>query len=441
MISKLKCYIVKYLYKYFRNHEFILEIAVRINKSDMNSLTKIPKHSAFAYIENIKLINHRLKIANEPLTLYFQIMNDGLEFNTYFYNDFIYIKSDFIKEINMNILRKNCWLTLCNKNIFLIRPTIKQIIHLKTIQLCCNLLSFLPDEICELKNLNRFLVSKNKIKELPKNFGLLRNLRELNVASNLLTSIPKSFTSLRHLSFLILNDNKIKDLSHELAGCFSLKYLFIARNKIETLGAELMLLPFLRTIDYQDNPIEKRVINHKKPRKLNSLREICARKVINCQTHVPKNTCEYIKGVLVNVRECYFCGGSFFENWFEVNLFKVINEKKVPFKAKICKPHFRDQSEYISKLLYIHEHKIGYHLCNENYPKISELFILTSYPPDKLAEMYKYVKSNKEKKQEKAPLFTLIDGHDTIVDKDYISYADMLLQMTYKDDYIYSEPI
>lgn len=339
----------------------------------------------------------------------------------------------------MNVSNKDTWMSLCKKNIILLRPNIKQLVTLQTLQLCCNYLTFLPDEICELRNLSRFIVAKNRLKQLPGNIGLLRNLRELNVAGNALTSLPKSFTSLRQLTFLILNDNRISELSHELSGCISLKYLFVARNRIESLGAELMLLPFLKIIDYQSNPLEKNDFCAVQ-KDVYSLQELCARRIINCHTHIPVNTSLYIRNQLLKVRECFFCGGAFFDYWYEVNLSKVINETPVTFKAKLCKPHFRDQMEYVSKLLYLHDNRIGYHLCNENYPKISELFVLTSYLPRKLQEIRKFVKNKNKLPIDKIPLFTLIEGYD-LINKEYVKYAGTLHRMTYKDDYRYSEPM
>lgn len=412
-----------------------LEIAVQLSNEDIHLMEFYLQNTRFLYLEFNKILTSRLKICNEGFGQPLSFDNFCLEFNQYYYKDFIYIKPKYTKNICMRVSTKDTWMSLCKKNIIVLRPTINYLVSLQTLQLCCNYLTFLPDEICELKNLSRLIIAKNRIEHLPQNIGMLRNLRELNVSGNMLKSLPHSFTSLRQLTFLILNDNKIEELSHELSGCISLKYLFVARNKIKYIGAELMLLPFLRIIDYQNNPIESRDSIHK-PEKNMTLQEICARKILNCKTRVSKDLSSCSKEFLLGVKECFFCGGAFFNSWHEVNLCRVINEAPVTFRAKLCKLHFRDQTEYISKLFYLSDQRIGFHLCNENYPRVSELFILTSYLPNKLKEIQKYLK--KEESLNEVPLFTLIDGYD-LIDNNYVKNAEKLLKISFKDEFRYSE--
>jgi Leucine-rich repeat (LRR) protein len=54
--------------------------------------------------------------------------------------------------------------------------------NLKIIKLSSNKISFLPDEICEIKNLQELYVDKNCISKLPSDIGKIRNLKILNAS-------------------------------------------------------------------------------------------------------------------------------------------------------------------------------------------------------------------------------------------------------------------
>jgi Leucine-rich repeat (LRR) protein len=50
---------------------------------------------------------------------------------------------------------------------------------MKKLNLRNNELAELPDEICELANLEGLNIRNNKLAELPKNFGNLKNMKKL----------------------------------------------------------------------------------------------------------------------------------------------------------------------------------------------------------------------------------------------------------------------
>ena len=72
--------------------------------------------------------------------------------------------------------------------------------NLKFINVMCNKLAALPDEICALTSLYRLGAKSNQLKELPADFGSLVNLVELFLTDNCLTRFPES---LQHCTALV----------------------------------------------------------------------------------------------------------------------------------------------------------------------------------------------------------------------------------------------
>lgn len=72
--------------------------------------------------------------------------------------------------------------------------------NLKFINVMCNKLTVLPDEICNLTSLYRLGAKSNFLQELPENFGALINLVELFLTDNCLKTFPDS---LQHCTALV----------------------------------------------------------------------------------------------------------------------------------------------------------------------------------------------------------------------------------------------
>lgn len=77
--------------------------------------------------------------------------------------------------------------------------------------LCCvgNEIKFLPEYICNFKELQGMRLAKNKLEYLPENIGQLHKLKEITVYKNNLADLPKSFFDLR-LDKLNLAENRLK---------------------------------------------------------------------------------------------------------------------------------------------------------------------------------------------------------------------------------------
>ncbi|KFM63022.1 hypothetical protein X975_13772, partial [Stegodyphus mimosarum] len=86
------------------------------------------------------------------------------------------------------------------------------------VDLSCNLIERLPEEIGSLTHLVKLDLSKNKITELPPSFGNLKNLEYLDLYANEIVDLPISFYRLKKLSWLDLKNNPLCDELKAIAG-------------------------------------------------------------------------------------------------------------------------------------------------------------------------------------------------------------------------------
>lgn len=134
----------------------------------------------------------------------------------------------------------------------------------------------IPDEIENLKNLEKFEFSDSHIKELPRTIGNLTNLISLKLTDNALINLPDSMINLTKLRELILYRNKLKDIPElnenlEILDCSTnqlkifpnfilklklLKHIDISRNQIEILPNKLNSLANLEYLNIASNPVK-----------------------------------------------------------------------------------------------------------------------------------------------------------------------------------------
>jgi len=100
-----------------------------------------------------------------------------------------------------------------------------EIVHLKGLEVLnvsCNCIRQLPQQITDMQSLKELHVSKSGLKELPDNIGKLRNLRKLCVeySAFFLKELPKSFFSLPSTCKVLfgiscevgMNDKRIQEI-------------------------------------------------------------------------------------------------------------------------------------------------------------------------------------------------------------------------------------
>lgn len=149
------------------------------------------------------------------------------------------------------ILRRMC-LTTFPKCLF-------KLAHVNMLDLSCNQLNKLPENIGSLRSLTRLDLRSNKLQALPQSIGSLSQLTYLNVSNNFLTSagLPPSIGSLTSLKILNLGLNKIDSLPSTFEALQSLEELKLFYNAFVLLPEFLKVLSSLTEVDFKGNPLLK----------------------------------------------------------------------------------------------------------------------------------------------------------------------------------------
>jgi Leucine-rich repeat (LRR) protein len=117
-----------------------------------------------------------------------------------------------------------------------IPASIKELIHLKTLDLGTNKLSGnIPSELGNLSNLVELNLRNNQLSgSIPEELGNLKNLQNLTLSDNFLTgNIPSSLGNLRSLQSLILNNNLLTgNIPSSLGNLLNLKDLHLINNRL-----------------------------------------------------------------------------------------------------------------------------------------------------------------------------------------------------------------
>lgn len=159
----------------------------------------------------------------------------------------IFINLDVFDELNRNKFRNkftNFPKVLC------------ELITLKELDLrYCNL-SFLPDEIGKLKQLERLILRGNKITHLPKTFYKLAQLKELDCNQCSVKSLPDKFENLQELEILDLNGD-FKAFPKAICKLKNLKILHLSDCGLTSLPDELANLQKLEKLSLYDNKFKE----------------------------------------------------------------------------------------------------------------------------------------------------------------------------------------
>lgn len=130
--------------------------------------------------------------------------------------------------------------------------------HVNALDLSCNQIIKLPDNIGVLRSLTRLDLRSNKLRSLPDSIGRLSQLAYLDVSSNLLTSagLPPSVGSLTSLKTLNLGLNKLDSLPPTFEALRGLEELKLFYNRFVVLPDFLKAPSSLTKVDLKGNPLE-----------------------------------------------------------------------------------------------------------------------------------------------------------------------------------------
>lgn len=100
-------------------------------------------------------------------------------------------------------------------------------------------MNFLPESICEAKNLEELYLSNNKLTEMPQDLEQLSHLKILDLSNNDFKKCPRSICALKKLEVLRLQNNPLLDLEPRMLGrLYKLKDLElpseIAKKNLQT---------------------------------------------------------------------------------------------------------------------------------------------------------------------------------------------------------------
>ena len=144
-------------------------------------------------------------------------------------------------------------------------------IDTKELYLTNKSISFIPNEICNLKKLEILYLSCNNIIDIPSEIFNITSLKILILSDNMITIIPSDIRKLINLEKLWLNGNKIKVLPRELIELQYIVGLYMNNNMIEEIPKELGTKLYLEDLIFCKNNISSIPIEIINCRQLKSL--------------------------------------------------------------------------------------------------------------------------------------------------------------------------
>ena len=110
---------------------------------------------------------------------------------------------------------------------------------LEILNLSCNQLSSLPDDLPRLHKLRIIFCSDNLFTELPAVLGQCKNLTMVGFKANQINHVPDASLA-PTLRWLILTDNRIHSLPSSIGQCTQMQKLMLAGNQLSDLPVELV---------------------------------------------------------------------------------------------------------------------------------------------------------------------------------------------------------
>lgn len=303
-------------------------------------------------------------------------------------------------EVNLNISVGK----FDSKRLINLRPNIGFLQNLQHLDLSCNELLYIPEELCELHKLKTLNLRKNFLLSLPKNIGKLTNLLDLDISENYISRLPPSTILLKNLQSLNLRINSFTKIPKEIGYLLQLKLLLFEGNAIKDLPSDFFGLFHLRHLDF-DKPTEKKQSKLINPSEKITLEEIAARKIFTENINVPYRLNKLTLEKIRSVQECCVCYGPYFDYSVTYENVRLYRNTNAVFIYDMCKNHIKGQK---SLKKYFFEKKIVnpcQKLVDLNFPRLSYFFSFDVYDINKLNDICKY--KEKGKKCYPRPLYTL----------------------------------
>ena len=228
---------------------------------------------------------------------------------------------------------------------------------LTSLQLCCNSLVEVPQEICLLRRLETLSLSNNKLKSLPSTIGYLVNLEYLYLDRNELSTLPRSISGLKKLKVLSLAANQFTEIPQSVMLLNRLVTFECDRNpNLLAVPAEIIRFSQLARFHVEECPKllkESQYIEFGKDRTnkgVPSLLECSARSLIRHRKSVLFSIPRHIKLFLSRCEECSFCSGPMIDS--QVIHSRTIKriDRSFPIIEKICCAHWKKEEERLTAI-------------------------------------------------------------------------------------------
>jgi len=115
--------------------------------------------------------------------------------------------------------------------------------RLKVLNLDERLVTFLPESIGNLTELEELSLREGLISSLPNSFFDLHNLKKLGLDNNPLTTLSESITQLSNLTTLSLYDTDLTTIPENIGDLSNLRYLILESSRLISLPESICNLP------------------------------------------------------------------------------------------------------------------------------------------------------------------------------------------------------
>ncbi len=118
-----------------------------------------------------------------------------------------------------------------------------------------NLLSFLPDEMCELVSLKDLRLSRNSLMEIPFTMTALHSLSVFEAAENIFEELPLAFRYWQNIRAVNLAANSIMTLPNWIGELLTLRKLNLSDNQLQFIPNCVVLLTNLTSVVISGNKL------------------------------------------------------------------------------------------------------------------------------------------------------------------------------------------
>lgn len=267
--------------------------------------------------------------------------------NEYNFNERVYVTKIPAELISSTVMN------YCSRQLTQMVPSaFSELKSLTTLQLCCNSLIEVPQEICLLRRLETLSLSNNKLKSLPSTIGYLINLENLYLDRNQLMTLPRSISGLTKLKVLSLAANQFSEIPRSVMLLNRLITLECDRNpNLRGVPSEITRFSQLARFHVEECPKLLKETQYKQFSKDNtskgvpSLLECSARSLIRHRRPVIYSAPRHIKLFISRAEECSFCSGPMIDaRAIYCRTIKRI-DRPFPVIEQLCCAHWTDEEE------------------------------------------------------------------------------------------------